>query len=139
MILIAGDSNSRNTFEQFKEKLITNVAEEIIFSFVTSNESLKTVLETQIDPAPRVIYLGSPLNEIALRLQKNKAKGRDETIKTVMEDYINVVNNNAGENTTVFHVLVPPFLRLDPKWFEEKVRLAHFSERKKAVCGSRKK
>jgi hypothetical protein len=125
MILLVGDSNLRNTLEGSKERLEAAVGDEVQFKMATSTESIKTILEA-VDQEPSVIFIHSPLNEIVKTVSKTPSKGRDETIRTVLEEQNRIVHASAVSKPTVLHVLIPPFLRLDPPWIGKKIRLATF-------------
>ena len=125
MILILGDSNYRNTMETYGESLSMAVGEEVLFEFVSSVESLRLALTGRKDE-PSIVVAGSPLNEIASIVNKNQKKGRDETVKMVIEDMVKAMVASAVANPTCAHIVMPPFARQDPKWIEEKVKLAYF-------------
>jgi hypothetical protein len=125
MILLLGDSNFRNMMEVHGEALSANVGEEIKFHMATSNETIRIHLEGRTD-TPKVVIIGSPINEIVLKYNENKKKGRAETIKEVLEEQYKIVKAAAEANGDVLFLLVPPFLRLDPQWFKERVSLAIF-------------
>ncbi len=102
MILLLGDSNFRNTLEEHGESLTASIGEEIKFFMVTSNESLKLQLENREDE-PKIVVIGTPLNEIVHKYNDNKKKGRAETIREVLEEQnpwtrrgstINLANRN---------------------------------------------
>ncbi len=84
MILILGDSNYRNTFNTYKEGLIKEVKEDVVFELVTSNESLNLALTNREDK-PSLVIFAAPLNEIVATLTKHPTKGRDQTIKAISE------------------------------------------------------
>jgi archaellum component FlaC len=125
MILILGDSNFRNMIEVHGEELSTNVGEEIKFHMATSNETTRIHLENRTD-SPKIVIIGSPINEIVQKYNENKKKGRAETIRDVLEEQQKIVKAAAEANGQVLFLLVPPFLRLDPVWFKERVSLAVF-------------
>ena len=125
MILILGDSNYRNTIEIYGNTLSLSVEDEVKFEFVSSVESLRLAL-TSRDDNPTIVIIGSPLNEIATRISKNTKRGRDETVKSVIEEQVRAVASSAAANPNCLHLIMPPFIRRDPKWMEEKVSLAHF-------------
>ena len=125
MILVLGDSNYRNMIEVYGETLSSSVGDEVVFEFVSSVESLRLALTTRED-TPSVVIIGSPLNEIATRINKNQKKGKDETVKTVIQEQVRTVALSAEANPTCLHLIMPPFIRQDPKWIEDKVSLALF-------------
>jgi hypothetical protein len=126
MIVIYGDSNYRNMLELHKEQLKTSLEEEIVFKMVTSNESLKTQLETLVTPAPKIIIFGTHLNEVVRTVSVNKNKGRDETIRSVIEETNRIVHASAKVRTETVHIVVPPFFRLEPQWISTRIRLGVF-------------
>jgi hypothetical protein len=126
MIIILGDSNYRNTMDTHKEELTNQVGEDIQFKMVTSNESLKATFDAGFDPAPKIIMVAPPINEFVHKLQRNKTKGRDETIKQVLELYCQLVDQHANKNEKIIHVLIPPIARTDPKWIVTKGRMMKF-------------
>ena len=123
--MILGDSNYRNTMEVYGNSLSLAVEDLVNFEFCSSVESLKLILTSRED-SPTIIMVASPLNEIATRITKNQAKGRDATVKAVIEEQVKVLANSAKANPACLYVCMPPFLRQDPKWMEEKVTLAFF-------------
>jgi hypothetical protein len=125
MILILGDSNFRNMIEVHGEALSTSVGEEIKFHMSTSNETTRIHLENRTD-SPKIVIVGSPINEIVQKYNENKKKGRAETIRDILEEHHKIVKAAAEANGEVLFLLVPPFLRLDPAWFKERLSLAVF-------------
>ncbi len=95
------------------------------FEFVTSNESLKLALQDRED-TPTIVIFGCPLNEVVVKVKTDKKKGRDETLRMVLEEQSNIVSASAKENNTCFHLVMPPFLRMDPPWIEKRMKLAIF-------------
>ncbi len=124
-IHLLGDSNLRNTLENNTDRLVTATSEEFIFKMATSNESIKTYLEAIMED-PKVIFIMTPLNEVCKIVQKNQAKGRDETLRAVIEEMSKIVHASAAAKKNTLHVLIPPFLRLDPGWYSTRVRLGIF-------------
>jgi len=122
MILILGDSNYRNTFNTYKEGLIKEVKSEVTFEFISTNESLGLALNNRQDN-PSIIIFGCPLNEIIATLVKYPNKGRDQTIRAVTEKHNKIVNTHAAANINCLHVIMPPFLRTDPVWIEDRLSL----------------
>jgi hypothetical protein len=117
MILVLGDSNFRNTMEEFGESLSATIGHQISFCMTTSNESMKLQLENRTD-SPKIVVIGSPLNEIVAKYNENKKKGRAETIREVLEEQNKLVRQAAEANENVLFLLVPPFLRLEPSWLK---------------------
>ena len=128
MILIIGDSNFRNTVVSNEERLAAATREEIKFVMATNNESLKLELEGRED-TPKIIIIGAPLNEVAYKISKNSKRGKDETVRSVVEEQNKIVSKSATEKDQCLHLIVPPFLRQEPKWIEEKVKLCLFYQK----------
>ena len=128
MIVIIGDSNYREICTSLKGKFETDLGEKIIFRQATTNESLKLVLEEEEESGekPKVIVVGANLNEIATRVTKNQKKGRDETVKTVVMEQNSAINKWALEHRDTMVLVVPPFLRKEPPWMEERLKWVHF-------------
>ncbi len=129
MILILGDSNYRDTMDKYGETLSAEVKERINFVMITSNESTKSTLE-KLNPKDnyKIIIVAAPVNEIAHKVKTGGKKGRDETIKGVVEEQNKLINASATTDGRLgmIHLLIPPFLRQDPAWMEEKIRLITF-------------
>ena len=128
MIVVIGDSNFRELMNSHKDQIEAEVSENIVFRQATTNESLKIALaeESEDGEKPKVIFVGANLNEIASRVTKSKKQGRDETVKTVVMEQNSIVNKWAWDNPTSLVILVPPFLRLDPVWMEERLKWVRF-------------
>jgi hypothetical protein len=125
MILLIGDSNLRNCMDSNKDRLSTAVGEEIVFKMATSTESIKGILDS-VDQEPGIIMILTPLNEVVKIVSKNQAKGRDETLRAVVEEQSKIVHCSAAKKPTVLHVLIPPFLRMDPPWISTRIKLGFF-------------
>jgi hypothetical protein len=125
MILLLGDSNFRNTMEEHGESLTAAIGEELKFFMVTSNESLKLQLENR-DDEPKIVVIGTPLNEIVHKYNDNKKKGRAETIREVLEEQNKLVRQAASANSQVLFLLVPPFYRAEPQWISSRISLGVF-------------
>jgi len=97
---------------------------EVKFELVTSNESLKLSLENAGQPG--VIVIGSPINQVAAKIEKYPKKGKDETIRTVVCEHVKIINESASARTNTMHLIMPPFLRKDPVWIEDKLALMLF-------------
>jgi len=80
----------------------------------------------KIEASPKMIILGSPLNEIARQIKDGSKKGKDETIKQVIEAQNKLINQYAEFHTDTVFVVVPPFLRKDPTWMAGKIRIGTF-------------
>ena len=94
----------------------------------TNNESLKLELEGCV-VTPKIIIIGAPLNEVAFKISKNSKRGKDETVRSVVEEQNKIVSKSASEKDQCLHLIVPPFLRQEPKWIEEKVKLCLFYQK----------
>jgi hypothetical protein len=127
-VVMIGDSNLRNMLEESRERLSTAVGEEIVFKMATSNESTKAHLESldKMDQQPKIIIVLTPLNEVVKILQRSQGKGRDETLRSVIEEQNKIVHASAEKKPNTLHVLVPPFLRLEPSWIGTRLRLGVF-------------
>ena len=119
MIIIIGDSNYREICLALNDKFEAELGEKIVFKQATTNESLIVALEEveKGEEKPKVIMVGANLNEIALRAKGNKS--RDEMVKTVVMEQNCAINKWAHSNQDTLAILVPPFLRTDPKWMGE--------------------
>jgi hypothetical protein len=125
MIVCLGDSNFRNTCEANKERLEASIGEEIAFKMATSNESIKAHLEAMTED-PSIIVIGTPVNEVVKIVSNNKNKGRDETLRVIIEEQSKIVHQSAISRPGVLHILFPPFLRLEPAWMSTRVKLGVF-------------
>jgi hypothetical protein len=127
MIYIYGDSNFRNCLEINGERLAASVGDQVIFKMATSNESIRTQLESlEPEAQPKVVMVGLPLNEVIKTCSNNKNKGRDETLRTVVEDLGKTVHQSAEKHQNTLHIMIPSFLRLDPPWWSSRVKLGIF-------------
>ena len=126
MIIVIGDSNYREICGTLKDKIESEVGEKLTFRQATNNESLKIALdEEEVNgDKPKVILVGANLNEIALRAKGNK--GRDEVVKTVVMEQNCAVNKWAEDHQETLILLLPPFLRKDPVWMEDRLKWVHF-------------
>lgn len=126
MILIIGDSNYRNTLDKYGEQLSLAVGEKINFILNSTNETMRVALETAHHY--KIIVVTAPLNEIAHRVKTGGKKGRDETIKNVIEEQNKLINVSAIKEGRlgVIHLLMPPIMRQEPAWMEERHKLATF-------------
>jgi hypothetical protein len=126
--VIIGDSNCRNTLDVHGETLSALVKEKINFVMMMSNETLKVTLEKLGSPSPKIILVAAPLNEIAFKAKQAPKKGRAELIKAVVEDQNRIVNTSANTDGRLglIHLMIPPFLRTDPNWMEEKWKMCLF-------------
>jgi hypothetical protein len=73
MILLLGDSNLRQTFEEYGEQLKSSLDCDIVYEQTSHNETIKAALEKERDPKPTVIYINSILNEISNKVSRGKA------------------------------------------------------------------
>ena len=131
MIVIIGDSNFRELYNSHNDQIEEEVSEKILFRQATTNESLKLALaeESEDGEKPKLIIVGANLNEIVTRIAKNPKKGRDEVVKTVVMEQNCAINKWAWDNPSSMVLLVPPFLRLDPVWREERLKWVRFCMR----------
>jgi hypothetical protein len=105
--------------------LTAKIGEEPTFKMASSNETIKTYLSSA--PADtRIVFIMTPINEVVKIVQKTPGKGRDETLRIIIEDLSKAVHASAASRPRCLHVLVPPFLRLEPNWFSTRVRLGVF-------------
>jgi len=122
MILLLGDSNFRNTIETYSASLNAQVKDTVIFEFCSSVESVKLATSNR-EVTPTVILYGAPFNEVVTKVAKNPAIGRDEMVKRVAKDFVGTVVQSARDHPTTLHLIIPPFMRQEPKWAEEKSEL----------------
>jgi len=128
MILLIGDSNYRNLLDTYGEALSAAVKEKINFLMNTSNESLRVELAKKGNPEPKIIIVAAPLNEIVHKAKQAPKKGRADIIKAVVEEQNRIVNTSATKDGRLgtIHLLVPPFLRVEPTWMEQKWKMCLF-------------
>jgi hypothetical protein len=121
MYLLIGDSNLRQTFVTYKEKLAEEIGVDIQFEQATNNASVKAALEKERDVKPDIVYIATILNEISQKT--GKGKPTEGVIKTVTEEQNIIVNTVAEkpDNASRLYLICNPFLRQDPKWMEEKL------------------
>jgi len=136
MILILGDSNYRNTLDVYGETLSAAVKEKINLVLFNSNESLKAELDKAKNY--KIILVAAPINEIAFKVKAGGKKGRDEIIKCVVEEQNKIVNESANTEGRLgtIHLLLPPLLRQEPAWMEERLRWVLFNLRDKISLNS---
>jgi hypothetical protein len=126
MIVVLGDSDFRNMFAESGERMSASVGKQITFYMATSNESIKLQLEQEREDMPEIIIIGTPVNEIVQKVARNKNKGRDETIRSVLEEHNKIISDSAKTKENCIHLVVPPFLRTDPEWIQDRIRLGAF-------------
>ena len=68
MYLLVGDSNLRETFEQYKHELTEALEVELEFEQATTNEALKLALNKEREEKPELFYISSILNEISAKV-----------------------------------------------------------------------
>ena len=124
MIIIAGDSNFRDLCLQKKDDIEKETGKKIEFELVTSNESLKALLDG-LKEETKILLVGPMMNEIAIKSRGN-TKSREDIVKGVVLEQNHAVNKFAQDNQDRFVVLIPPFLRMDPAWIKEKIKLFKF-------------
>jgi hypothetical protein len=121
MIFIIGDSNLRNVVEGNQQTIKDKVGEDIVFEQAGNNESLKASLEKANIANYSKVVIGTVLNEIT---HKAKAvKSRDDIINAVTHEQASIVGTFASGNPNVTFVILPPFLRLEPAWVQDKLRM----------------
>jgi hypothetical protein len=125
MIVMLGDSNYRNTIHTNKDRLVASVGEEVSFAMTTSNETLKIHLESLKDET-KIVVIGCPLNEVVQRVNKAPKKGRDEVLRSVLEEQNKIVTASALNKKETLDLIVPPFYRANPEWLKNKIRLGIF-------------
>jgi hypothetical protein len=120
---VIGDSNYRDLFASHKEEIEKAAGGEVRFDLASSVASVRSLLE---NPRfrPDILFIASPTNEIALKSQNN-TRNHSDIIKTVVTDFLDTILNNAAksEKEKVVHVIMRPFLRLDPPWLEGKMSI----------------
>jgi hypothetical protein len=116
MYILLGDSNLRQTYEDYKDELAGTLEEELVFEQTTTNEALKIALEKEREEKPKLFYISTILNEIAAKC--GKGKPIDKAIKAVTEEQNRIVNKTANvqNNSSTLYLLGNPYLRQDPKW-----------------------
>jgi hypothetical protein len=122
MILITGDSNFRELFNNHKQKLEDETGEVVVFKQYSTNESLRLILKNAGDSeeVPKVYVIGAGLNECAARVQKATKKKPEDIVKAIANEQNTVVQRQAEKDSKSIFVLVPPFIRKDPKWMIER-------------------
>jgi len=109
-------------YGKFKTKLEEETGESVVYKQYSTNESLKLLLaggQEGTEGRPKVFVVGAGLNEIAARAPK-KGKGREETVKSVVDEQNTIViKQGEKDNKSIFY-LVPPFLRKEPAWLDDK-------------------
>lgn len=120
-ILCIGDSNFRDLFSAKKSEIEAGSGCKITFSLGTSVGSIKTILEN-IEGNPRVVFIGSPTNEISLK-SRNNTKSREGIIEAVITDFYNQLNNVATKNESTMFVVCQPFARYETPWLEAKFNI----------------
>ena len=125
MILLVGDSNLRQVLEDKKEALEEELEEEVVFEQATTNETIQVVLNREREQYPKIVFISSILNEIAAKIGKG-TKTREEAIKNVSQEQNICISSAAEKHQDTLFLQCPPFLRQDPKWIEEKLKMIRF-------------
>jgi len=108
--------------ETYSASLNKQVKDTVIFEFCSSVESVKLATSNR-EATPTLILYGTPFNEVVTKVAKNQAVGRDEMVKRVARDFVGAVSQSARDHPTTLHLIIPPFMRQEPKWAEEKSEL----------------
>jgi hypothetical protein len=126
MIYFIGDSNLRGSIEDNQKDLEALFNESSIFEQAGTNEALMATLES-IEDISRYskIYVATLLNEITAK--GKVAKTRDEVISQVTKTQAEIVQKFASQNLGTEFLVVPPFLRMEPPWMSDKLRLISLS------------
>jgi hypothetical protein len=126
MIYFIGDSNLRGSIEDNQQDLEKLFNEPSIFEQAGSNEALKATLDTITDITRySKIYIATLLNEVTVK--GKVAKTRDEVIGTITKTQAEIVQAYAQKYPATTFIIVPPFLRLEPFWVPDKLRLISLS------------
>jgi hypothetical protein len=120
MILIIGDSNLRNVVEENQLEIKNKLGEEIVFEQAGTNDSVKAILEANEVPYNRIV-IGTLLNEIG-RLARI-VKTRDDIINNITKEQADIIAKNAKENEDTKYIVLPPFMRFEPTWIPDKLRI----------------
>ncbi len=116
----------RGSIEANQALMATAFNEPPIFEQAGSNEAIKLALETMEDINKYShIYIGSLLNEITAK--GKVAKTRDEVIAQVTKTQADIIKTFASRHVTTEFLIVPPFLRMDPPWISDKMRMIYLS------------
>jgi hypothetical protein len=122
MIYFIGDSNLRGSIEDNQALLGTVFNEPPIFEQAGSNEAVRVALETMEDISKYShIYIATLLNEISIK--GKLVKTRDDIISQVTKAQADIVQDFATKSPTTEFLIVPPFLRLEPAWIPDKLRM----------------
>jgi hypothetical protein len=126
MIYFIGDSNLRGSIEDNQALVGTLFNDPPIFEQAGSNEAVKATLET-IEEIGRYsqIYIGTLLNEITVK--GKVAKTRDEVIAQVTKSQADIIQSFASINPKTEFLIIPPFLRMEPPWMVDKLRMIYLS------------
>ena len=112
-----GDSNFRDLFASHREEIQSGLV--VSFDQASMVASVRTVLDDP-DFKSKVVFIGCPTNEIALK-SKNNTKSREGIIEAVVKDLFNCVNDQAHKNANIYYILCQPLMRQDPPWLEAKM------------------
>ncbi len=122
MIYFIGDSNLRGSIEDNQALLATAFNDPPIFEQAGSNEAVKIALETMEDVSKYShIYIATLLNEITAK--GKLVKTRDEVIGQVTKAQADIIQVFAAKHPMTEFIVVPPFLRMEPAWMPDKLRM----------------
>ncbi len=125
MILFVGDSNLRNVVEENQQVLKNKLGEDTIFEQAGTNEALKTALQTHNDKVFTKVIVGTLLNEVGY---KGKAvKSRDDVINNITKEQVDIMIKFADLHTNTTYIVLPPFMRFEPAWIPDKLRMITLS------------
>jgi hypothetical protein len=117
--LFLGDSNFRDLFTGYRERIESEIGRSIHFEFVTSVASVRTSL-AEWTTEYEAIYIGCPMNEVSLK-SRNNTKNREGIIESVLKDLYEAIHDIALKKEKVQFTITQPFLRQDPPWMETKL------------------
>ncbi len=116
----------RGTIEDNQAILATSFNEPPIFEQAGSNEAIRLALDSMEDISKYShIYIGALLNEITIK--GKVAKTRDEVIAQVTKTQADIIQTYASKHTKTEFLVSPPFLRMEPPWMPDKLRMIYLS------------
>jgi hypothetical protein len=118
-ISVIGDSNYRDLFTLKKDEIEKEVDNTVRFDLATSVVSVKSLLDNA-RYKPDILFIAAPSNEISLKSQNN-TRSHIDIIRSVVKELVDAINTYANKKETTMFVLMRPFLRKDPIWFEGKL------------------
>jgi hypothetical protein len=131
-ISVIGDSNYRDLFTVKREEIEKAVDNPVRFDLATSVISVRSLLDNA-RYKPDVLFIAAPSNEITLKSQNN-TRSHIDIIRSVVRELVDSINSYANKKETTMFVLMRPFLRKDPVWFESKLAtysnalIAHYNK-----------